>query len=106
LPLSLLLPLSPHSLPLLSTWSWSDTNSLLSLSLCLYYSLNFPPHALNKLYSILYHTWLVPHGGRNVSPWASWGTLFPYTSPHPIENVLILPLSFYDHNNHHHSLLS
>jgi hypothetical protein len=41
-----LLPLSPHPLVL-----------LLSAFLCLYYSLNSPPHALNKLYSIL-----VPQG--------------------------------------------
>lgn len=42
-------PLSPHShgLPLLLY------SLLLSDFLCRYYSLNYPPHALTKLYSIL-----------------------------------------------------
>ena len=49
--------------------------SLLSAFLCLYYPLNSPPHALNKLYSILYHCVLVPqkeempqHGPAEISP--------------------------------------
>jgi hypothetical protein len=66
---------SPHSLPLfpfcpfslpppppsLFTFSWSASTPLsaclsvtLSLLFCLYSLFNFPPHALNKLYSILY----------------------------------------------------
>ena len=66
----LLAPCSP-SLPIpfphLSTWSWPASTSLLSPFLCLYYPLNSPPHTLNKLYSILYHSilyrvWLVLRG--------------------------------------------
>jgi hypothetical protein len=64
-PVSLALAFSPHSLYPPFTCSWLASTSLflpLSPLLCLYYLLNFPRHALNKLYSILYHLWLVPQG--------------------------------------------
>ena len=59
-------PLSPHGhgLPLL-------LYSLpLSAFLCLYYPLNSLPHALNKLYSILYRCVAGPSGGRDALAWA------------------------------------
>jgi hypothetical protein len=57
---------------------YSTTLSLsLSAFLCLYCPLNSPPHALNKLYSILYHHVANPSGGRDASVWASRGTPLP-----------------------------
>jgi hypothetical protein len=85
LPLPFLLPFSSHSLPYsLSMCSWPASTSLLSLSafLYLYYLLNSPPYALNKLYSILYCHVATPSGGRDASAWAGRGTPFPHTSPH------------------------
>jgi hypothetical protein len=60
LPHSCLLPPFPLYLPIpftpLSMWSGLASalhSLLLSVFLCLYYSLNSPPHNLNKFYSIL-----------------------------------------------------
>jgi hypothetical protein len=49
-------PSLPIPFPAPSTCSWPASSSLFSLSafLCLYYPLDSPPPALNKLYSILY----------------------------------------------------
>jgi hypothetical protein len=83
--------LSPHQL--LFTCSWPASISLLlfsSLSLCLYYPLNSPLHALNKLYSILYHH--VPQA----EGWTQGGTLFP-TPHHTSTKHIPLSLSFYKH---------
>jgi hypothetical protein len=61
-----------HGWPLLL---YSSTSLLfLSAFLCLYYPLNSPPHALNKLYSILYHCVSCPSRGRDASAWAHGGT--------------------------------
>ena len=69
----LLLELCGHGQPLL-------LYSLpLSAFLCLYYPLNSPPHALNKLYSILYHQVAGLSGGRAASAWACGGTPSPHT---------------------------
>jgi len=90
-PLVPFLPIPFH--PLLSMCSWPASTPLpfyfspspspsyssslflppysLFLSLPLpYYLLNSLPHALNKLYSILYHPVTDPSGGRDVSEWA------------------------------------
>jgi hypothetical protein len=73
-PLSLFPPSSrAHGQPLLFY------SLFLSAFLCLYYPLNSPPHALNKLYSILYHTVAGPSGGRYTSAWAHRGTPSPHT---------------------------
>jgi hypothetical protein len=53
--------------------------SPLSLSLCLYYTLNSPPHALNKLYAILYPHVAGPSGRRDALAWARWDIPFPHT---------------------------
>ena len=58
---------------------------LFSAFFCLCYSLNSPPHALNKLYSILYRCVSGPSGGRDASAWAYQGTPFPHT---PSEHIL------------------
>ena len=47
-----------HGQPLLLLYSL-----LLSAFLCLYYSLNSPPHALNKLYTVPSCTWSLRGGG-------------------------------------------
>ena len=98
-------PLSHSTFPFLSTCSsqplllysiyFSLSISLyvsLSLSafLCLYYPLNSPLHALNKLYSILYHH--VPQA----EGWTQGGTLFP-TPHHTSTKHIPLSLSFYKH---------
>jgi hypothetical protein len=93
--LSLLIPLplfSPYVhdwlllllfLPLSLSCYLSHTSSLsLSAFLCLYYPLNSPPYALNKLYSMLYHSMTGPSKGRDVSAWAHRGTPFSHTIPH------------------------
>jgi hypothetical protein len=61
-----------------------------SAFLCLYYFLNSPLHALNKLYSILCHCVAGLSGGRDASVWACWGT--PSPTPHhtSIEHISIL----------------
>ena len=50
-----------------------------------------PPHALNKLYSMLYCPVAGPSGGRDVSAWAHRGT----PSPH---SIFLLPYLFIKHN--------
>ena len=80
LPLTFLLPLSPHSLlPSL----YVVMAGLYFSTFSLYYPLNSPPHDLNKLYSILYCPVAGPSGGRDALAWARRGTSFPHTSPHP-----------------------
>jgi hypothetical protein len=88
LPLALLSP--PLSLPPLCGHGWPLLLYSLPLSAfpCLYYSLNSPPHALNKLYSMLYCV-AGPSGWRDSLEWAQRGTPFPHTSPHPIDHILI-----------------
>jgi hypothetical protein len=89
-----LVPSLPIPVPPLSTWSWLANTSLLSLSFCLsfclYYPLNSPPHALNKLYSILYVMCLVPQVGG--MPWHGPAEAPPSPTPHhtPIEHILSL----------------
>jgi hypothetical protein len=75
--------LSPHSLPPLSPRGHRGSLLLysphLSAFLCLYYPLNSPPHAPNKLYSILYCV-AGPSGGRGC---LSMGPLrHPLPNPH------------------------
>ena len=50
--------------------------------LCLYYPLNFLPHFLNKLCSILYHHMASPSAGRDTSAWACRDIPIPHTSLH------------------------
>ena len=94
-------PFSPHSLPLslhvLMASLYSSTSLSFSAFLCLYYPLNSLPHALNKLYSILYHCVAGPSGGKDASAWACRGTPCPHTSPHLQEHNP--SLFFYKHNN-------
>ena len=86
---TLLFP-SPHGQPVL----------LYSLSPFLY-PLNSPPHALNKLYSILYLCVADPLGGRDSSSWAMLRYPFPHTSPLLHQTYLsLLSLSFYKHISH------
>jgi hypothetical protein len=56
--------------------------STLSLSafLCLYYPLKFPPHALNKLCSILYHCVADPYGKG--MPWQGPAETLPSPTSH------------------------
>ena len=87
LPLTFLLPLSPHSLlPSL----YVVMAGLYFSTFSLYYPLNSPPHALNKLYSILYHLWLIPLGEG--MPW--YGPAEAPPSPIPghtsIEHIPLL----------------
>lgn len=65
--------------------------SLLSAFLWLYYSLYSPPHARNKLYSILYCGVAGPSGGGDALAWACGGTPLPHTL---LEHILIA-LSLY-----------
>jgi hypothetical protein len=59
------------------------------LPFCLYYSLNFPPHALNKLYSILYHCVAGLLGGK-VLETIQWENR-PFAVSHPNKpNGLVL----------------
>lgn len=74
------------SCPSPSTCSWLTAPPLLSLSLCLclcfsvfpclYYPPNSPTHALNKLYSTLYHLVAGPSGRKDISALACRGTFF------------------------------
>ena len=66
--------------------------SLLSAFLCLFYPGTSPLHALNKLYSTLYHCVAGPSVGRDPLAWGHWSTHFPHTSPHPHRTY---PLSLY-----------
>ena len=89
-PLPISLPPSPcvRGWPLLSTYSLSLSLSL-SAFLCLF-SLNSPPHALNKLYSC---GWSL--GGRDASAWPPQShPLSLHLTAHPPSTFLI-SLSFY-----------
>jgi hypothetical protein len=57
--------------------------SILSAFLCLCYPLNSPPHALNKLYSILYRCVAGLSGWRDALAWACRATPFPT----PCQNI-------------------
>jgi hypothetical protein len=59
-----------------------------------YYSPNTLPHALNELYSILYHCVVSSSWGMEASAWAWGGTPFPHTFP---PNTFSLSLSSYEH---------
>jgi hypothetical protein len=61
--------------------------------LCLYHPLNFPPHVLNKLYSILYHRVAGPSVERDASAWACRGTLFPPHHTTPLPNISLASLA-------------
>jgi hypothetical protein len=66
--------------------------SLYFSTLCLYYSLNYPPHALNKHYSILYLLVAGPSvGGGEGMPWHGLAEAPPTPTPHhtPIEHTFI-----------------
>jgi hypothetical protein len=79
---SVLLPVlpSPFPSPSLSTCSWLACTPLPPPPpFWLYYPLNIPLHALNKLYSILYLHEAGPLGGRDASDCTPGGTLFPCT---------------------------
>lgn len=92
LPAPTLIPFpNPH---VLMAGLYSSTPLLLSL--LLYYPLNSPPHALNKLYSILYSHVAGLSGGRDASAWAHRGTPFLQTSP-DLHRTYPPPLSFYKH---------
>ena len=68
--------------------------------LCLYYPLHCPPHALNKLYSILYHNWSLRGKGclaLDMDPLRH--PLPPYFTIPP-ENISPFSLSFYEHITH------
>jgi hypothetical protein len=86
------------SLPPLSmcSWPWPTSTSLplLSAFLCLYYPLNSSPHALTKLYAILYHHVAGPSGGRDAFVWVHWGISFPHASPRPYRIYIISLLHF------------
>ena len=90
--------------PPLSILSWLASTSLLlliSAFLCFYYSLNSPPHALNKLYSILYHCVAGPWGGGK-GCLGTGLTRHPFP-PHlttPLQNISFTSLSFHNHNTH------
>jgi hypothetical protein len=71
----------------------------LSAFLCLYYPFNSPPHALNKLYSILYHHVAGHSVGRDALTWAGGGTPLPYTSSHLHRPYSPLSLSFFKYIN-------
>jgi hypothetical protein len=81
-----LFPLSPFPSPLSPcghSWPLHLYSLLLSAFLCLYYSLNSPPHALNKLCSILYsqEEGMPRHGPmRYPLPFLSLGN-FPCLNP-------------------------
>jgi hypothetical protein len=72
--------LSPFPSPFLSPhghgWTLLFYVLLLSAFLCFYY-FNSPPHALNKLYCVLYLCVSGLSRGRDASAWALWGTPFP-----------------------------
>ena len=72
---------------------------LLSAFLCLYNPLSSPPHALNKLYSILYLCVAGSSEEGGALAWALPGTPFPHASLHPHGAYINIPLSFYDHNS-------
>ena len=75
-------PLSAHSLFPLSLNGHgllSFLYSLLSVFLCLSYPLNSSPHALNKLYSILYHHVAGLSGGRDASALVHRDSSFSHT---------------------------
>lgn len=89
-----LLSMGGLDFPLLpfSTWSWTLSTSL---SLCLYYSLNSPPHALNKLFhTIPSFDWSLREKGCPLRH------PLPYTSPHPHRTYSYTHLSFYNHNRY------
>jgi hypothetical protein len=95
-----LLPLSSHSLfPSLSFCSWPPSTSVsvcLSLPppfLCLYFSINSTPHALNKLYSILYHGWSL-RGKGCLSMGPQRHPFPPHLIAHP-PNIFSLSLTSY-----------
>ena len=99
--LTLLLLLAPHSLPPLNPCGHGQPlflySLLLSAFLCLYYSLNSPPPALNKLYSILYSPVTGPSGRRDGLTWAPPRHPLPHTPP--ARTYLYSSFSFYDHNS-------
>ena len=70
-------PLLPHLSPLPCPLSLCGHGQppliyslLFSASLCFYYSLNSPPHALNKVYSIPYLCVSGPSGRKDALAWA------------------------------------
>jgi hypothetical protein len=91
------LPPPPRSLSLSLPLSLSLS---LSLFLSLYYPLNSPPYALNKVYSILYCVASLS-GGRDASAWACRGTPFSHTLPHLHQIYPFSPYLSIKHNTHH-----
>jgi hypothetical protein len=92
-------PLPPHSLHPSLWWSWPAPllYFLLSAFLCLYYSLDSPPHALNKLYSMLYcHRCVWSLRGKGCLGTGLRRHPFP-SLPHRIYSYI--SFSFYDRNN-------
>jgi hypothetical protein len=80
-----------------ATWQKPERPVPLSDFLCLYYLLNSPSHALNKLCSILYSHVAGPSGGRNALAWVHQVTCFSHTSPHPHKTYFNTPLPFSNH---------
>ena len=60
---------------------------LLSAFLCLCYSVNSPPHALNKLYSILYYTGVCLVPQMEGMPWHGPAEAPPSPTPH--QNIFL-----------------
>jgi hypothetical protein len=90
---------SPFPSPSLQVVMASLYFSNLSLSLPLSASttlLTLLPHALNKLYSILYCHVAGPSGQRGGLAWAGWDIPFLYTQD-PCRTYLLSLLSFYKH---------
>jgi hypothetical protein len=90
-------PLSPLLSPLSPCghgWSLLLCSLPLSAFLCLFYPLNSSPHALNKLYFILYRPVTGPSEEKDALAWVHWDTPFPHTSLHPHRTYSCFPLSF------------
>ena len=98
-PLTPSLPCPPLRLHLLMAGLYSSYLLSLSAFLCLYYPLNSPPHALNRLfYTVPLCDWFL-RGKACLSMSPQRQLLPPYLTTPP-QNISLLSLSFYKHITH------